>query len=379
MTRCELLACLLVLTLPCAAAEAQLVIRARVLATLHEAALFTADGVERTAERKKLLRRQQSLRSWFESHGKSLRLSDCRTDADRANYRDFRGVMATEKFLRMSAKARARYIARVDRRLATMCARWAEAWAQFSPHRPPAEMPNIAVRYFGFGAYTTTAAMYYPKSQTVYLNLNHARDDPDDLVDSLEHELWHHFIPLVTADTVAQNIWFEGFTEFYSELWAEPFRRAREEESTHSVEYPVQTAYVTLRYLQNREQTHAITFGTTPMPDLLAASQAKLAKLSEMLGNWGWKEDDGAPGVALDRYILNGRFSAPALSDLFRKDRQLLLDLIQAITVCELRNAREAGFDDRWARKQDLPEHLKQNLIEVFKYVKNPRRQHANR
>lgn len=363
-------------------------IQQRVITLLQQAALVDPDGREQTTLRKNQRQRQRELRSWFEDHGKSLSLSQCKTKQDRKNYLDFRATMANEVLLKMPLRKRKAFITDVRKRLQPIADNWTVAWRPFAAHPLPDTLPTIKPRYFGFGAFTTTAALYHPPSQAIYLNLNYAIDDPEGLCDSLEHELWHHFLPPVHAQSVYQTPWFEGQTEFCSELWSHSFRK---DFGSHSVEYPLQTALVSLFYAQAPRQTIDWAFGdpdtlATALPAYLqtaltpwAVDTERSADLRQLLAHWGWKDNQGRPGPDFSGAITDGRFAPETTAKWFRGNRRLLLDLLQAIVVCELRNAREAGLTPKAVRRFDLPPHLRDNLRHVLEYVANPRRQYANR
>jgi hypothetical protein len=263
---------------------------------------------------------------------------------------------------------------------------------------------HVRARYFGHGKHTGTGAIYFPPTATIHINLNMAADDPAMFVDSFEHELWHHLLPLVTSKSMLNNIWWEGFTELMAERWSSvqpPRHHALR--AARAIEYPVQVAFATmlmtaapeatLTYLYDGRHDHARlaaavrASATVPAPvaaalaEVIAApvaiSPERLQQLRGMLKNWGWKEDDGGL-IDITGYVVDGQLDATKCGTAFRYRKQLLIDLIQAITVHNLQAVRAAGGTG-WTRQLDLPRHLRRNLERVLSYVDDPYHQYANR
>ena len=379
---------------------------------LSEAAqIDPTTGLERKETRKILMSRQRELQEWFRGMGQAVSLADCKTPQDKANYREFRDTMASYEFVRLKLRDRQRFIKRVDGYLATLAGDFERSLARFlgvqstedplwlalGKHLQPV---TLKPRFFGHGRYTGTAAVYYPPERTIYMNLNMAVETPDDFIDSLEHELWHHLMPLVTATTLHENLWWEGFTEAAAEQWAAS-RPGQERGRGASVEYPVQVAFVSLFLGLDRRLTLEHAYGLKTRAEFLSAFAAKpdqpalrqalvralgggmsvdtarKAELEKMLRHWGWKEDDGG-AFMLDVWLEEKNFSESKIRRAFRWDKQLLMDIIQAQTVANLRAIKAVG-GDRVGQALPLAKSLSENLRRVMKYVDNPYHQYANR
>ena len=374
---------------------------------LAEAAqIDPATGAERSEARKALMARQRELQAWFRSKGQVVTLADCKTELDRANYREFRDTMATYEFVRLRLRERQRFIREVDGYLAAIVADFTGSLKHFLAVtrdddplwlavKERLEPVTLKPRYFGHGRYTGTAAVYFPPSKTIYLNLNMAVEEPDDFIDSLEHELWHHFMPLVTATTLHENLWWEGFTEAASEQWAVGRRGGS------SVEYPIQTAFASLFLGLDRRLTLEHAYGLKDRETFLAefaageghsglrrtlakslalgmqVNAARKADLERMLRHWGWREDDGSP-FKLDIWLVEEAFSTDKIRRAFRFDKQLLMDIIQAQSVANLQEVKKVS-SERVDLGLPLAKRLSENLRKVLKYVDNPYHQHANR
>ncbi|MFT5127976.1 MAG: hypothetical protein ACI8W8_001584 [Rhodothermales bacterium] len=379
---------------------------------LSEAAqIDPATGEEHSESRKTLIARQRVLQAWFRGKGQAVSLADCKTPEDKANYREFRDTMATYEFVRLKLRERKRFISRVDSYLATLAGDFDASLKRFfvvesesdplwQALRARLQPVQLKPRYFGHGRYTGTAAVYYPPERTVYLNLNMAVESPDDFIDSLEHELWHHFMPLVTANTLHENLWWEGFTEAAAEQWADG-RLGQERGRGASVEYPVQVAFASLFVGLDRRLTLEHAYGLKSREEFLEEFAAKpdqsalrnalanaLGKsmqvnaarketLERMLRHWGWKEDDRSP-FKLDVWLEGEALSEAKIRRSFRWDKQLLLDIIQAQTVANLQ-AIKSAVGERAGQSLPLPKSLSDNLRRVMDYVDAPYHQYANR
>jgi hypothetical protein len=379
---------------------------------LSEAAQIDPEsGGERKDARKALMARQRELQEWFSGMGQAVSLADCKTEKDRANYREFRDTMATYEFVRLKLRERQRFIRHVDGYLAALANEFESSLKRFLAVESVADPLWTAVgvdlqpvklkpRFFGHGRYTGTAAVYFPPERCIYLNLNMAVESPDDFIDSLEHELWHHLMPLVTATTLHENLWWEGFTEAAAEQWAAS-RPGQGRGRGASVEYPVQVAFVSLFLGLDRRLTleHAyglktreeflVAFAAKPdqaelrqvlaaaLRDSMRVDAARKAALERMLGHWGWKEDDKS-AFKLDVWLEGEFLSEAKIRRSFRWDKQLLMDIIQAQTVANLQAIKAVG-GARVGLSLPLSKSLLDNLRKVLAYVDDPYHQYANR
>lgn len=415
---------------------------ARISAVLCDAgAIDPASREEKKAHRRQLRRRQDELYRWYESKGRNVSLRDCKTETDRANYREFRKIMANADFLELSYRRRLHFVSRIERHFMEMRPQFSPALeavvgAVSEPDRGGERRSSqgrlhafflgrlqqpltIGLSYFGRGLRTGYAAVYTPKTQTMLLNLNLAQSRPAEFIDAFEHELWHHLIPVRIPDDMTNNLWWEGFAETVAELWSEEVHermpRARIARSS-SIEYPVQVAFCALYLGMERQLTfeylcglrdaadfsRAFAAGTYPpaaggcraMPDSqvppvrrilgdiiskpAAIDSEKRHRIEKLLSDWGWKEDDGSR-ISIGKYIANGDFEATELGFAFRLKKQLLFDLIQAVTVVNLQDLTAAVPTRCIVGMLVLPQHLTANVRDVCHYVRNPYRQYANR
>ncbi len=141
---------------------------------------------------------------------------------------------------------------------------------------------EIQIRYFNRNKFTMTGAVYLPKGSAIYLNLNEMVRSAPDFIDSFEHELWHHLLPLRDKSGKFVTLWFEGFTETVSEIWSESFNKSElavnpSLRPAKTIQYPVQTAFVSLYFgvdklaalsyfsgiLSEKKITHSFAWATT--------------------------------------------------------------------------------------------------------------------
>jgi hypothetical protein len=232
------------------------------------------------------------------------------------------------------------------------------------------------------------------------MNLNYMVSYPAQFVDSLEHELWHHLLPIVARENVVDNIWWEGFNEAACELWSEALYDRIERPAvgpSDSIEYPVQTAFASLFLDVDRRLTLeflAAVIDAGQFRDALADSELGTAlvelmqephfardgqkRVTDMLSDWGWKEDDGSL-IDISRFVDGERLERRAMSGAFLYDKEMFVDLVQAITVCKLQDLRERLPPSRILHGLSLPDHLRKNVADILDYVDFPYHQHGKR
>jgi len=242
-------------------------------------------------------------------------------------------------------------------------------------------------RFFGHRGGGTIAALYVPATRTIYLNLNRlANAGLPAFIDTVEHELWHHLVPVIPGGS--RNVWWEGFNEALTESW-----RARLETAAgglkalndESVEYPVQTAFASLLLASDRARVLAyLTAADSGVPGvsasalpLLAAAERVTAseerRIAAILTDWGWKEDDGSR-VSVS-YLLRDRALDPeVVGREFRTNRRFLRAFTDALTVAAIQDFRResGGSADRVADQPGLAPPLRRNLRRVLDYVGTP-------
>lgn len=258
----------------------------------------------------------------------------------------------------------------------------------------------VSALYFTDGSPGSSKAFYVPVIRTVFLDLNASVDDPAGLSDGLEHELWHHLLPVVTPYDVGRNLWWEGFNEAVSECWAEGLPRDRDCPAEGPVLYPVLTAYaslflacdlpLTLRWLDGElgREAYAERLRQAPrpglpgLPDVLADSllaaeempAPREQRVAHMLTAWGWKEDDGSP-VQVDIFTGGGRVDRAACSRVFAENRRFAFAFLDALTVTLLQDAVGDLGQRRLLRVTpgSLPENLHTNLKRTLHYAADPK------
>jgi hypothetical protein len=359
------------------------------------------------------VKRHKELDAWFEGKGRNVSLLSCKTEVDKANYRAFRTEMSNQDFLGMKFRRRLRFVRKIDNHFGVMKRHFRTAlWAVVdTPETGPGtleaviqnrlEIPaGLSLRYFGRARATTIGAMYHPRSHSIYLNLNFMTSRPALFVDSFEHELWHHLLPIVDRHHATDNIWFEGFAEAASELWSEELYEQIDRSpviKSKDIEYPIQTAFASLCFGVNRRATFEYLADVSDLSayqealavDSISNSLSALfaephfahngrARVTVMLSDWGWKEDDGGV-IDISKYVAGEGLDKKAMATAFLYKKKMFLDLIQAVTVCKLQQFSELHSRKDLVHRVELPPHLRENLKEVLNYVESPYHQYANR
>ncbi len=246
---------------------------ARNLANDVTTLLFDSGCIDRTdltedkAARKRIQKRQREVYGWFVSKGKSIQLSDCRTETDKSNYLEFRDLMASREFLSIPYKKRLKFIQSVQSYFDRFEANFSSSMTAVLSHdgkttsgRHTRFLNTITAqlqqriafefKYFNSARHTSIGALYIPAELRVFLNLNAMMDSPADFIDALEHELWHHLLPPSKIGDSSRNLWWEGFTEAISEIWSHNLNRnsrgSRATRPSDTIQYPVQTAFASL-------------------------------------------------------------------------------------------------------------------------------------
>lgn len=380
------------------------------------------DAVARSA----LVRRQRELHTWFRAHGNSVSPATCVTRADRENYRQFRALMGHKRFLALPYRWRLEFIGDVTEYLDVVRRSFAPALqATVWPRHDGASSSDNAtrdvlihrlqrpvsfeLRFFNREQYKSVGAYYVPESTTIFVNLDVFTESPAELIDAVEHELWHHLLPPPGDDRLGDNWWWEGFTEAIAERWSDalqPVVAPKRWSPSRSVEYPVETAFAscylglaptaTVSYLSgvlsraefaDSLRGHAAGNGDAGDLSMLLADiyarapemgSEKQAKIEQILTDWGWKEDDGAR-VRIGRMVAGGTLSDAAMTAAFRDDQQLFLDVVQALTIVQMQELQIKVSSATIMATLDLPPSLRENLKRVLTYVRDPRDQLANR
>jgi len=262
---------------------------------------------------------------------------------------------------------------------------------------------NLEPRFFGRRGTTAIVSLYFPPTGTIYLDFNRLAAGPRKLIDGLEHEVWHHLLPLADEAPASVNLWWEGFTEALSEIWGGILTESlpRAYQGHRCVAYPVQTAYVTLFLSCDRSASVAFAGGVLPASELagrlracngpktvlgstlgrqigemLTMPPARQARVEKLLHDWRWREDDGGR-ISVGCMISEGAFEAGVIDREFRRNRRFLMDVIQALTVVNLQDV--AARCRPLPRMPDMPRHLRENVLTVLDYVGDPYYQLSNR
>ena len=417
--RCRLTAAAVLAVFTVAAAVADSATFASNVRTQMAAILYLAGAIEPATEkedresRREQRQRHKELAAWFDSKNRDISLRNCTSEQDKANYGIFRTAMANKEFLALKFKRRRRFIGKINDHFAAFETHFDDALSALVT--PPAagsaaleahfaerlQIPvQLSLRYFGRTNSTTLAAMYHPRSHNIYLNLNYMISYPAQFIDSLEHELWHHLLPIVDRENVVDNIWWEGFNEATCELWTAALYDRIERPAvgpSDSIEYPVQTAFASLFLDVDRRRTLeflAAAIDAGQFRDALADNELGTAlvelmqephfardgqkRVTDMLSDWGWKEDDGSL-IDISKYVDGDHLERRAMSGAFLYDKEMFVDLIQAITVCKLQDLRKRVPPSRILHGLSLPDHLRKNVADILEYVDFPYHQHGKR
>ena len=377
-------------------------------------ACIDATGNENTAKRSPLLKRQKELDAWLDSHGRVVNWADCKTEQDKTNYREFKDVMAGHRLLALPLKERRKRVNQVVTYFTTFKSLFPGAVEAVLSGRGQAPITpavrkttstqldtpiRIQKYFFGRGPQSMIASVYLPDRNAMVLNLDFLAENPEEFFDAFEHELWHHIIPVPEELKIAGNIWWEGIDELLSESFAYELEirsnTLPDDLADRSIEYPIQTALMSLLLSANRTAT--LEFATnsisqTQVAQKLRSSQiaksanlgnvlsdayhvtaAKKKRLERILTKWGWKEDDGEPvNIA---YLLdeNKKLSAEIINREFQSNRRFLMDVIQAVTVVAIQDL-QCEFNDQELADiaKPLPPHLQRNLKRVLEYCHDP-------
>ena len=379
----------------------------------HAGAIEPATQKEDRESRREQRQRHKELTAWFDSKNRDVSLRNCTSDQDKANYRIFRTAMANKEFLALKFSRRRRFAGKINDHFAAFETHFDDALsalvkpsaagsaaleAHFSERL---QIPvQLSLRYFGRTNSTTFAATYHPRSHNIYMNLNYMISYPAQFVDSLEHELWHHLLPIVDRENVVDNIWWEGFNESTCELWSTALYDRIERPAVRpsdSIEYPVQTAFASLFFDVDQRRTLeflAATIDIGQFREALADSELGTAlvelmqephfardgqkRVTDMLSNWGWKEDDGSL-IDISKYVDGDRLKRRTMAAAFLYDKEMFVDLIQAITVCKLQDLRKRVPPSQILHGLSLPDHLRKNVADILEYVEFPYHQHGKR
>jgi len=256
--------------------------------------------------------------------------------------------------------------------------------------------------YFGHRGQSFIAAMYHQPTTQIIINLDTIVDCPYSFIDALEHELWHHLLPIPAERQLADNLWWEGSTEAISELWAYYLHRRLRLPGMirRSVEYPVDTAFVSWMLAVDRAATVAYLAGEISRCDLVRAIEEgcleygaavaatvrnsvhldsrRQRRIETLLEKWRWRGSDGA-AVSVAHLLVDGIASPPAVNQALIKQRQFLMDFIQAWSVTLLQDLQLQLPRQRPQQLPQLPPALRDNLAWVREYIADPYYQLSNR
>ncbi len=101
-------------------------------------------------------------------------------------------------------------------------------------------------------------------------------------------------------------------------------------------------------------------------------------KIEKILSDWGWREDDGNV-ISISRYLEGELVSDESINTAYRREKQLFIDFVQALTVVRLQKIQEDVSIHKMIGDLQLPHHLIKNIKRVVNYVNNPYHQYANR
>jgi hypothetical protein len=377
-------------------------------------ACIDPSGNENTAKRSPLLKRQQELDAWLDSHGRVVNWADCKTEEDKTNYREFKDVMAGHRLLALPLKERRKRVDQVTTYFTTFKNHFLNAVeAVLSGHGQAPVAPAVRTKistqiathvridhyFFGRDPRSMIASVYLPDPNTMFLNLDFLAKKPEEFLDAFEHELWHHIIPVPDGLKIGNNIWWEGINELLSESFAYELEirsnTLPDDLADRSIEYPVQTALMSLFLAANRTATLEFAISSISRAQLAEklrtlqiakfailgkaldnayhVSSEKKERLENLLTEWGWKEDDGEPvDIA---YLLdeNGNLAAEIINREFHSNRRFLMDVIQAVTVVAIQDLQTTSSDREIANfAKTLPPHLQRNLKRVLEYCHDP-------
>ena len=391
------------------------VTHARVMALLYDAACIDpATRGEDRPRRQALVARQKELNAWFSARGRRVSQADCATPEDQANFQDLRHVLANAGLLQLPLRERLEALDRMDAYLLALDRGFAGSLAALGIDLADPGDPLTAhllgrlriplsfeARFFGRDESSRIGSMYFPPSNLVLLNLDILCEAPEELTDSLEHELWHHLLPIPPGKGFADNLWWEGFNEAISETWAAALRQGEGagREWSRTVEYPVDTALAclflgtdragALRYVAGVDSAETLAAGLAirgPLGERLAGiirdpaalDDARRERIEQLLHDWRWKEDDGSR-IRIARLMANGRLDRSAVETAFVQRRKFLMDTIQALAVVSLQDIAADRAAHEAAGSLPLPPHLRRNVKAVFDYCREPYYQMSNR
>ncbi|OPZ31057.1 MAG: hypothetical protein BWZ02_00445 [Lentisphaerae bacterium ADurb.BinA184] len=389
----------------------------RVMILLFDAACIAPGSRhEDRARRQETVARQRELDAWFSDHGRRVSLADCTTPEDQENYHALRRTLAGARLLQLPVRERLAALDRMETylrgfdngftdALAALGVNLADTGDPLTAHllarlRIP---PAFEARFFGRDESSRIGSMYFPPANLILLNLDVLCEAPEDFLDSIKHELWHHLLPIPPGRGFAGNLWWEGFNEAISETWADALRECTgsRAEWSRKVEYPVDTALAglflaadrvgALRYVAGIDGAEAFAArlrGGGVLGERLATilqTPASLdpstqIRIEQLLHNWRWKADDGGR-IRVTRLVADGRVSPAAVEDAFVQRRRFLMDFIQALSVVGLQDieADRATRAAALAAAETLPRHLRKNVRTVFEYCRQPYYQMSNR
>jgi hypothetical protein len=373
-------------------------------------ALVLADGVgtrlaavvrEQTDEatHKERLARQREISSWFHDHGRRIPTdAECRAEEDRRNARDFHALMSNFQLLALPKRERLKAEAALQAYANAVSTHGETALRSLFAPLPPELMsrwqkpPAVKAAFLGGIVRYAPAAIYVTSSQTVYLDFNQAID-PAAFADCFEHELWHHLVPSVQPPAVADNLFWEGFNEALSELWANELRTrmAGKAIADGPVRYPVQTAIASLCFAADRKATLGWLLGkqsreefarslAPQLPGLAAQFTAYPAmpperkkRIEAILADWNWHEDDGSPPL-IDTFLQSNAMSPERIQTAFRLNRRYLEAFIDAQAVVWLQETVSVDSRKKLVQigRSQLPDTLATNLRRTLNYVRNP-------
>ena len=377
--------------------------------------LYTAAAIDPESlqedhkKRTRLLHEQDELQLWL------TRLISSKETLSPTQYWYFRQIMANREFLNLPLRKRQRYIQTIQAYFADFPKHFSTSLDKLigaEPRKTDLSLHflkrlkgslRIQIIYFKPSYHHSIAAIYSPAQAQIYLNLNKLALQPYELVDTIEHELWHHLLP-VDLENIGDNLWWEGFTEAIAETWSFYYRQQcerRRHRPMGAIEYPIQTAFCslfialdspgTLSYLsqtRNAKQfAQRLRNGSDHIrlrrylamhllsPNTISKTHKK--RIETLLKNWGWKEDDGT-ALMIDRFIFQDKLDAKKVTAAFRQEKQLLMDLIEALTVLILQDIVNNISQTKLRGRFTLPSQLETNLNTVLDYIRNPYHQFSN-
>ncbi|MCJ8328630.1 MAG: hypothetical protein HRT89_10870 [Lentisphaeria bacterium] len=364
----------------------------------RQAAIDPVTGLELKDERRRMQRQHEKLALWYKKKNDFISSKNCRSPECKKIWTSYKKEMANEKLLYVSAKKRLKFCKEIAAHYKLVNKTFdasiknltndAEVRKLFKKRLK--QTLHFRFRYFQRSQTSQTAAVYFPALQVIAINLDIAYKNTGNFIDSFAHEFWHHLLP-VSESRLAESFFIEGQTELLADEWNNSFKGVK----PGTIEYPLQTAWVSLLYSIEKEKYLRYLCSIIPKKTLAnieykdgfsnhvisvfknsqLCPPKKKQRLEELLANWGWKEDDKSP-LKLDVHLEKGLFSKEKMLRLFKRKRQLYMDLANAIAVINLQDLHAKFTKDEILERLKVNNGLKANMSKLLDYCKNPKKEY---